>query len=40
MISPYHPMGDGLVESFNGLLKQMLRRLYMYRTTKRMEQTN
>ena len=27
MISPYHPMGNGLVESFNEELKQMLRRL-------------
>ena len=27
MTSPYHPMGNGLVESFNGVLKQMLHRL-------------
>ena len=28
MTSLYHPMGNGLVESFNGVLKQMQRRLY------------
>ena len=27
MITPYHPMCNGLVESFNGTLKQMLRRM-------------